>query len=424
MILIEDLYAKLEKCPARLKMVFVDACRNKFLPVDSKPLAEQDRSIDGFARSLSDGVVPKGVALLASCTSGERSWEDHQFGHGVFMHFLLEGLEGKADQVGTEGKKDDRVSLFELCEYVRSETKSHVLRTRRVVQRPYYHTSLDLPDFGLTKVLDIELPENVTNSIGMKLKLIPAGEFLMGSPAHEEDRGSDEQQHRERIAKPFYLGVYEVTQSEYERVMGTNPSVFKMASGRDTSLFPVENVSWEDAVEFCCKLSAMSGERSAGREYRLPTEAEWEYACRAGTTTPFHFGSRLNGSEANCNGKYPYGTETKGMHLERTTTVGSYTRNAFGLYDMHGNVLEWCNDWYDYANSPASDPQGPSRDSYRVIRGGGWNNDARYCRSADRSFSLPDLRFNGSYGFRVALVPAGVRTGASGAVSEKGGWQP
>ena len=130
MILIEDLYAKLEKCPARLKIVFVDACRNKFLPVDSKPLAQQKKSIDGFAKSLADGDVPKGTVLLASCTSGERSWEDADFGHGVFMHFVLEGLKGQADRA--EGNKDDWVSLFELCDYVKLQTKRHVRLSRGV----------------------------------------------------------------------------------------------------------------------------------------------------------------------------------------------------------------------------------------------------------------------------------------------------
>jgi formylglycine-generating enzyme required for sulfatase activity len=156
--------------------------------------------------------------------------------------------------------------------------------------------------------------------------------------------------------------------------MGTNPSDFKTVAGQDTSRFPVERVSWEEAVEFCRKLSALSAEQSAGRVYRLPTEAEWEFACRAGTTTPFHFGSQLNGREANCDGNYPYGTTTKGTYLQRPTTVGSYAANGFGLFDMHGNVWEWCSDWYEVAirDSPVDDPTGPTSGSLRVNRGGGW----------------------------------------------------
>ncbi len=253
------------------------------------------------------------------------------------------------------------------------------------------------------------VPVHLTNSIGMKLILIPPGEFMMGSPDSEEKRGSHEgPQHQVRITKPFYLGVYQVTQEEYERVMGTNPSYFKTASGQDTSRFPVEQVSWDDALKFCRKLSALPSERSAGREYRLPTEAEWEYACRAGTTTPFHFGSVLNGRQANHDGNRPYGTSEKGPYLERTTTVGSYSANGFGLYDMHGNVWEWCADWYDeeyYANSPVDDPQGPASGSDRVYRGGCWGNSAGSCRSASRRRLTPVFR-GINLGFRLALVPA------------------
>jgi len=249
-----------------------------------------------------------------------------------------------------------------------------------------------------------------TNSIGMKFVLIPAGEFMMGSPESEEDHSSDGQQHRVRITKPFYLGVYEVTQEQYERVMGENPSYFSRTgrgkdhvTGRDARNHPVEQVSWDDAVEFCRKLSTREG-----RTYRLPTEAEWEYACRAGTQTPFHFGSQLNGREANCDGKYPYGTQTKGPYFLRTTEVGFYRPNAWGLYDMHGNVWEWCQDWCDgdyYDDSPTDDPQGPTSGSFRVNRGGGWGNPARYCRSANRVGNLPGNERE-DLGFRAALVPA------------------
>lgn len=251
----------------------------------------------------------------------------------------------------------------------------------------------------------------ITNSIGMKLVLIPAGEFMMGSPDSEENHNSDESpQHRVRITRPFYLGQYEVTQGEYQQVMGTNPSDFsatgthkEKVSGQDTSRFPVEKVSWNDAVEFCRRLS-----QKEGRTYRLPTEAEWEYACRAGTTTPFNFGSLLNGAEANCNGNNPYGTSYKGPYLQRTTTVGSYRPNAFGLYDMHGNVWEWCADRYDgsyYAGSPQDDPTGPSWGLDRVRRGGSWNRIAGNCRSAYRVNFSPELRYY-YQGFRVARVAA------------------
>ncbi len=242
-----------------------------------------------------------------------------------------------------------------------------------------------------------ETPKEFTNSIGMKLTLIPAGEFTMGSPDGEKERDGDEKQRRVKITKPYYLGVTEVTQQQYEQVMGTNPSSFK------GSTRPVENISWNEAVEFCKTPSAQEG-----KKHRLPTEAEWEYACRAGTTTPFYFGSVLNGKQANCNGDIPYGTETKGAYLRRTTTVGSCSANAFGLYDMHGNVWEWCADWsrrdYD-EKSPSEDPTGPISGASRRIRGGSWSCRAGYCRSAERGGSAPDRRSHGT-GFRVALVPS------------------
>jgi len=256
----------------------------------------------------------------------------------------------------------------------------------------------------------LECKVEESNSIGMKLILIPPGEFEMGSPPSEVGHGENERQHRVRITKPFFLGVYEVTQREYQAVMGNNPSHFSPTGagkdavrGLDTSQFPVELVSWDDANEFCRKLSALAAEQTAGRVYRLPTEAEWEYACRAGTTTPFHFGAQCNGAEANCRGQVPYATDVKGPFLGRTAKVGSYAPNPFGHYDMTGNVWEWCSDWYDadyYGRSPADDPQGPAvAGSFRVIRGGGWSSGPVYCRSAFRRVE-PAYRLIG-IGFRV-----------------------
>ncbi|MFO0905747.1 MAG: SUMF1/EgtB/PvdO family nonheme iron enzyme [Pirellulales bacterium] len=249
------------------------------------------------------------------------------------------------------------------------------------------------------------------NNVGMKLAYIPAGEFWMGSPEEEAERFDNETRHQIRITQGYYLGQYEVTQEEYLRVMGKNPSDFSPdgegkddVAGLDTSRFPVESVSWEEAVEFCRRLSALPAERAKGLRYRLPTEAEWEYACRAGTTTPFHFGSVLNGDRANCDGNTPYGTSTKGKYLARTTRVGSYVPNAWGLYDMHGNVNEWCSDWYDsYESSLKADPIGPSEGSHRVFRGGSWGSRPSYCRSALRDRVDPSSR-NYGLGFRVAAV--------------------
>jgi formylglycine-generating enzyme required for sulfatase activity len=185
---------------------------------------------------------------------------------------------------------------------------------------------------------DVVPGERITNSIGMDLRLIPAGEFLMGTAG---DAG-DERQHRVRITRPFYLGVCEVTQVEYRKVMGKNPSYFSATGkssaevdGMNTLRFPVDNVTWEDAISFCQKLSAMEG-----HTYRLPTEAEWEYACRAGTASDYHCGDALSQEDARISAE-------RTADARRPTVVGSYRPNRFGLYDMHGNVWEWCSDWYD-----------------------------------------------------------------------------
>ncbi|MFO0819474.1 MAG: SUMF1/EgtB/PvdO family nonheme iron enzyme [Pirellulales bacterium] len=276
---------------------------------------------------------------------------------------------------------------------------------------PYIRTELERRQASLP----LQPGSIVENSIGMKLAYIPPGEFQMGSPEDEAERSDRELQHRVRITRGFHLGVYEVTQGEYERVMGANPSHFSLAgdgktevTGVDTSRFPVERVSWEDAVEFCRKLSSLPAERAAGRSYRLPTEAEWEYACRAGTTTPFFWGGVLNGDRANCHGNSPYGTAVKGACLQRTTRVGSYAANAWGLHDMHGNVYEWCSDWRDseyYRTSPAADPAGPSTGSDRCVRGGGFFSAARDVRCAIRYGYFPSYRLD-YLGFRVAAVPS------------------
>jgi formylglycine-generating enzyme required for sulfatase activity len=180
---------------------------------------------------------------------------------------------------------------------------------------------------------------------------------------------------------------------------------------------PMENLKWYQAVEFCKRLSARAEEKKAGRRYRLPTEAEWEYACRAGTTTAFHYGNALSSRQANFNGNFPYGGADKGPYLRKTAKVGSYQPNAWGLFDMHGNVAEWCGDYYDpdyYEKSPRADPTGPAkgvlptgyRDYYRVIRGGCWLDEARACRSAYRFRAMPHDAYQ-LIGFRVACDVGG-----------------
>jgi len=239
------------------------------------------------------------------------------------------------------------------------------------------------------------LPANVLklpihkNSIGMCFKLLPAGKFMMGSTASEQGRENNETQYKVTLTKPFYLGIHEVTQSQYKKVMRTNPSNFKGAHN------PVESVSWDDAVAFCKRLSALPAEQAAGRVYRLPTEAEWEYACRAGTNTAYSYGE-----SASVLHDYAWHTGNSG---NTTHAVGEKRPNAWGLYDMHGNVGEWCDDWYGaYQNCPVIDPLGADSGSDRVSRGGSWRGTAGHCRSTRRSMSDPSDRSH-HLGFRIAL---------------------
>lgn len=217
--------------------------------------------------------------------------------------------------------------------------------------------------------------------------------FLMGSPATEEERGSDEIQHRVKLTKGFSMQTTEVTQAQWEAVMGTNPSSFK-----NGARYPVEQVSWEDCHQFSAKLGAR------GVAARLPTEAEWEFACRAGSTTPFSFGETISTDEANYDGNSSYGPGSMGVYREQTTAAGVFPANEWGLHDLHGNVWEWCEDSYgDYARGGVStDPSGSQTGNHFVIRGGSYLYSPRYLRSASRDKSERGGRYR-SVGFRLCL---------------------
>jgi formylglycine-generating enzyme required for sulfatase activity len=286
--------------------------------------------------------------------------------------------------------------------------------------QPDPHRSTAAPAPGGSK-------RSLTNSIGMKLVRIPAGTFLMGAPAGETGGRDEEVQHAVEITRAFSLGVYEVTQAQYRKVMGTNPSWFcASGTGRlsihpsvrtavqgNTGDFPVENVSWDDAVAFCKKLSAWKAEKAVRRVYRLPSEAEWEYACRAGAReyTPFHYGKSLTSKQANFDGSEPFGGAAKGPYLARSARVGSYKPNAWGLHDMHGNVSEWCADGYArdfYRTGPRKDPTAPTANAggLRMLRGGSWDNAGVHCRSAYRGWASAWVAQNHT-GFRVACDVGG-----------------
>ena len=250
------------------------------------------------------------------------------------------------------------------------------------------------------------ITEILPKGILLEMVKIPAGSFLMGTEEAEVIRLCKEYetdwfkcempQHRVNL-KEFYLGKYPVTQEQYQAIMGTNPSIFK-----NNPKNSVENVSWNDAQEFCQKLNDKTK-----KKYRLPSEAEWEYACRAGTTTSFYFGETISTDQANYDGNYTFGKGKKGVYREKMTPVGSFPVNKFGLYDLHGNVWEWCQDlWHEnYENAPkdgSSWNENDSQSTLKLLRGGSWYDNPWDCRSANR------FRFNavnGDYliGFRLAV---------------------
>ena len=222
---------------------------------------------------------------------------------------------------------------------------------------------------------------------------IAPGRFWMGSPEGEAERWSGEgPRHEVLLTQGFWLGEAAVTQAFWRAALGDDPSHFK---GEDR---PVEEVSWDDAQRFISKLNGERGDLGL----RLPTEAEWEFACRAGSESPFSFGANITPEQVNYDGNYPYAGGEKGLYREETVAVKALPPNGWGLYQMHGNVWEWCEDRYgDYAEGLATDPLGPSGGVDRVLRGGSWSFVARNCRSADRFRRGPDYRFR-NLGFRLA----------------------
>ena len=244
--------------------------------------------------------------------------------------------------------------------------------------------------------------EVILKKFGLELVRCPSGSFMMGSPVNENGRWKDENLHRVTISQTFFIGKFPVTQAQYEAVMGNNPSYFE---GPDN---PVENVSWHEAKEYCEKLNAETeGIRQEGYEFALPTDAQWEYACRAGTKTALNNGRNLTSSEGTCPNFEEVGWY-KANSNGSTHPVGQKKANNWGIYDMHGNVWEWCRDWYkEVGFDDARDPEGPSSGTAKVARGGSWDYIPRYARSAARYSCSPDDMSKISYdlfGFRVALV--------------------
>ena len=267
---------------------------------------------------------------------------------------------------------------------IKAEVKVEENKTKPIfLEAPFSVEAAKTTQKELAKNLGKPMEAKIDLGKGVKLEmvLIPAGKFMMGSPASQIGRKSDETQYEVTLTKPFYMGKYEVTQEQWQAVMGDNPSLAKGAK------LPVNKLSWNDCQQFINKLNAKS---NGG--YRLPTEAEWEYACRAGTITAYSYGDSLTKSDASIEGG-------------SIKLVGSYTPNAFGLYDLHGNVWEWCEDWYgDYPAGSITDPKGPAEGPGRVLRGQSFL-ERKSARSSLRHSDMPTGRYHGNVGFRLAKTP-------------------
>ena len=307
---------------------------------------------------------------------------------------LLDGAEAERHRIEAE-RQAQLVDEAAYAEARRVDTAAaynaylaaHPSGRHAAVARVYYQARAETERLA-------QLPREIQNSIGMELVLLEAGPFEMGSPAGESGRDADEGPvHEVTISQPFYLGKYEVTQAQWQAVMGDNPS-FRSRCGHNC---PVEFVSWADVQMFIAALNRREGVRT----YRLPTEAEWEYAARAGTQTAYHFGNTA-GELA----RYAWYDKRGFITGKGPRPVGRGRPNAWGLYDMHGNVWEWVADWYGpYAAGPVTDPRGPSTGARRVYRGGSWSSDARDCRAASRILNTQGLRRYGDLGFRLARTP-------------------
>ncbi len=303
----------------------------------------------------------------------ERSWDEANAYHANIRSLILSKDIHKLS-VAVKAQIDAWKAVEKNCPDVRKEKAKKAIGTMRKT----------------AQLLPAGDPLSFTvNGVSFRMIKIPAGEFMMGSPSNERDRNSDETQHRVRIGKDYRLGETEVTQGLWKAVMGGNPSHFS-SCGDDC---PVERVSWDDCQDFLRRLNGMV----SGVRFRLPTEAEWEYAVRAGTTTPFNTGRCLNTDQANYNGRnFTYTGCSKGEYRDKTLRVKSFAPNDWGFYDMHGNVCEWCEDRY------VADPSGPSTASGRVYRGGGWYNFVWGCRSAKRHWTSPGVS-SINLGFRLAF---------------------
>ena len=369
---------------ADVALLKTDAYRLAF--VDKNPHLAQQLCIRAIAASMG-----RDMELLKLYTQIQRLLDESL--PLVIPPVLESGRSGREEAIAQNplAEEDEIDSLWEATEKQSAFDPLLEALERQIAEGNLTHSS---GEEGEGRSFVVELG----NGVSLEMVAIPGGTFWMGS-ADDEGGDDDHPRHQVTVA-PFWIGKFTVTQAQYEAVIGGNPSRFKGANR------PVEKVSWNDAVEFCQKLSA-----KANRQFRLPSEAEWEYACRAGTTTPFYFGDTISTDQANYDGNRIYGSGKKGEYREKTTNVGSFLSNAFGLYDMHGNVWEWCLDHYhdSYQGAPTNGSawidQDPKDAAEKLIRGGSWYSVPRTCCSTCRSVCRDDDDFphgtSDRIGFRV-----------------------
>ncbi len=419
LISLKELYNQLETSKASAKVLMVDACRDD--PQTDLAKSTGRIRLEPVHENRPVVAVEGGTIAFKSCGRTQQSFEDPRLEHGIYFYHVIEGLKGAAD-----ADWDGEITASELEAFATRQVKNYARAELGVIQIPTRFSKGEVSgDIVLAKRSRVRpgglaapfteaaakssqqrwaehlgVDAVLTNSIGMKLVLIPPGEFMMGSAdSYEEARGIEKPQHLVTISRPFYMGATEVTQGQWKAVMGTEPwkREGKLRGDlREGDDYPANNVTWNDAVDYCRRLSDLDG-----RTYRLPTEAEWEYACRGGTTTAYSFGN----DESKLSDYAWYRANALETGEKYAHRVAQKRSNAFGLFDMHGNMREWCWDWYDevyYGSSPKTDPQGPDSGRKRVLRGGSYLDYAGEARSAFRH--PPSSDFHDYIGFRVVRL--------------------
>ncbi len=396
MLSLQGMVDDMEDTKANIKLVILDCCRDNPLKADA---SRGTRSLGDSKGGLAQVKPPRGTLICYSADAGQVASD------GLFTVELVKQIKGSGLPIlkvfAATREKVSELSARRIQERIRNGGEGGA------IQEPAEYSKLSLSgtDFTFTKsgkigptpvsVVNVpssdkmagKLPGESREIAGIPMQWCPPGEFFMGSPPGEADRNDDERQHRVILRKGFWISRTECTQGQWKKVMGANPSMY---SGDD---LPVEKVSWYECKDWVEKMNQRSPV-PGGWKWKLPTEAQWEYACRAGTDTAYAYGSYISAESV----KY----DTKDS---QTVKVGNYPPNRWGLVDVHGNVQEWCADWYNekYYGEGQKDPSGPESGSFRIFRGGSWVGGEKYCRSAHRGRFKPDFKHQ-SVGFRPVLV--------------------